>query len=324
MKILTKGKMAIAMAFVASVTFAANNEKLKNPVMTFGQAKMSAAASGMALATASNYMATVGMMTSDTKDAFVDFFEKTRLNGKQYFAPDFFKFNHLVMGGSDSGGFLMGLYNPFYDAIALFLIENGEPAHVTGFKMVSCSDVRNDKMQLEFPLASGLKPADEYLSALLMDVSATTAAFLDKFGRPDFRSRFVEVNSIAGDALRKLIEVHKFRIGQIIKMSEDKDVMKDVAVANAVLREVVTADNNVLQEDAATRKVAALLGGTLSSVRKDMQVIAYFPDGDDTNVVFMNERIRSMLVHARVRRGRIRLRLLDLNLVGNGSDVAAK
>ena len=76
-------------------------------------AKVLAGVSYVSTVATTNYMSLASYMTPDAKEDFLDFCEKMKFDGKQYFMPDFCKLKYVAVGGLDESGYVAGLYNPF-------------------------------------------------------------------------------------------------------------------------------------------------------------------------------------------------------------------
>ena len=256
------------------------------------------------------------LMTNDAKKDWDTFFSSMVLDGKQYFMPDFFKVKHLIVGGTDQNGFVMGFYNPFYDLFAVFVVENGSTAKISGVRFCPGVAVRGESRSEEFPLASGLNPPDEYVSLLFGVMKSSTAAFLRKLGGKDFRSSFASLEGCGTKEMERIAVAHKFRIGQIIKLSEDKDLLAKVALATSILRDADMGASGFAKADVSTRKVLDMLESQYPFARNAFQVVAYFPSGTSANVVFSNDNVRSMIVHANISAdGMVWLKLLDMGMI---------
>ena len=291
----------------------------ENQIALPREAKISSVASVLSVAITTNCSSVARIMTSEIFPLWTDFCKKTEVEGKQYFLPDFFKVKHVIIGGHDSDGFVMGLYNPFYDAIAAFLVEDRENALITGFAILDGSVLRKDNPQNEFSRGSGMNPPNEYIAMLLKEMHFTTTVFKKQFSSLGFRKIFSTLKPVDVKVLKKLEKIQKFRIGQIIQLSADKQLSARIALAHALLADSRLSNHDFVDKDPSTKTVIALLSDKLSVFRKSFQIVAYFPDGDNTNVIFANQAIRSMLVHAHIsKEKRIWLKLFDMKLIETG------
>ena len=272
----------------------------------------------LSLAASLNFNDVVNIMSPTAKDEWGEFVKKTAIDGKQYLVPDFFKVKHLLVSNRDEKGYVLGMYNPFYDSAMLFLVEDaGVAATISGMKIVTGVRLRDDGKISEFPKTSGLNPPDEYIALLLSIMNSTAASFHAKFGG-SYRETFKALKSLSKDEADGLMRTVKFRIAQVVKMSEDSKLKINVAFANAVLREPSLASGGRVRRDRATQRVIGLLSGELSKIRKAFQAVAYFPDDKGCNIIFSNTDVRSMLVHAHVTaEGVVWYKLLDMSLIGD-------
>lgn len=272
----------------------------------------------LSLAASLNFNDVVNIMTPATRNAWMDFAQKTTIDGKQYFIPDFFKVKHLLVSERDEKGYVLGLYNPFYDSAVLLLVEDaGAAARISGMRIVTGSWLRDEGKCPEFPKTSGLNPPDEYISLLLVVMNSTASSFHVKMGK-GYREAFNAIRPYSADEVDYIMRTLKFRIAQVVKMSEEPRLKVQVAFAGAVLRDSALADGKRVSRDHATQRVVNLLSGKLERFRKSFQVVSYFPDGQNCNAIFANNDIRSLLVHAHVSAdGNVWFKLLDTSLVGN-------
>lgn len=291
----------------------------ENRIVLPREVKISSLASVLSVAITTNSSSVARIMTREILPLWTDFCKKMEIEGNQYFLPDFFKVKHIIIGGYDADGFVMGLYNPFYDAIAVFLVEDREIASIKGFAILDGSVLRKDNLQTGFPRGSGMNPPNEYIAVLLKEMHFTTTVFKKQFSNPSFRKVFSTYGFVDANVLEKLAKTQKFRIGQIIQLSSDKQLSARVALAHALLADSRLSNRGFLEKDSSTKTIIALLSDKLSMFRKSFQVVAYFPDGDNANVIFANQAIRSMLVHAHIsKESRIWLKLLDMKLIETG------
>lgn len=285
--------------------------------VTEREAKMVAEATTISVSMAENFRSVANIMTDGARKDFEAFCAATVMDGVQCFMPDFAKVRYTMVGGHDDKGFVAGFYNPFYDAFFLMTVETSEKvATISGFRVVTAARLRGVDPCAAYPAASGTASPLGYLSGVLSETRLAGDTFVKVFN-DDFRKAFAALGQAEGAELERLLEIAKFRVAQALKISNDESVLRDAALAEALLKKTSLRDSAFLSDDASTKKTLDTVAGLPEEFRKNFKVIAYFPDGEFSNVVFFNKMIPTTLVHAHVgEEQKTWFRLFDATVAG--------
>jgi len=280
------------------------------------EAKMIAEASTISVAMADDFRLAANIMNDCARKDFDAFCDSTVMDGVQCLMPDFSKVKYAMIGGHDDGGFALGLYNPFYDAFFVMLVEDSGKVAVSGFRAVTCARLRGDDPCAAYPAASGSAEPFDYLPGVLAQTRLAGDTFKEKFGG-DFRAAFAALDQAGGAELERLLEIAKYRVAHALKVANEESVLRDAALAEALLKNGTRKGGAFLSGDASTKKTLETVAAFPEELRKAFKVIAYFPDGEFSNVVFFNKKIPTTLVQAHVGEGRNTwFRLFDAHLAG--------
>ena len=285
--------------------------------VTGREAKIVAEASTISISMADNFRSAAGIMTDAAKKDFDAFCDATVMDGVQCFMPDFSKVKYAMVGGHDDNGFVVGFYNPFYDAFFLMMVEDADKvAKISGFRAVTSARLRGADPCAAYPAASGSAAPVDYLPGVLAETRLAGETFKKLFNG-DFRTAFAAVGQSEGAELERLLEIAKYRVAHALKIANDKNVLRDASLAEALLKKTSLRGSDFLSKDASTKKTLETVDGLPEDFRKAFKVIAYFPDGEFSNVVFFNKKIPTALVQAHVGEGQNTwFRLFDANVAG--------
>ena len=276
------------------------------------------AASVISAAMSSNFNYVAKIMAPDVLRDWSEFCSRVEIEGDQYFMPDFCKVKYVMVGAHDEAGFVAGFYNPFFDAFIVLLVDGDEKPSVSGFRFATRARLGGVAEDAEFPPASGQNPSESYFPAVLQQTRVAARTFNAVFCRPGFRDAFKKVAVSDDCEIARLTRIMKFRIGQALKLSEDKRVLRDAAVANAILANSRLQDGKFVAKDASTRTTLATVSGAMAPFRESFRAVAYFPDGDSSNVVFFSRHMPTTLVQAIVGNDCVvSFRLFDAHLIGS-------
>ena len=286
--------------------------------MTNQDARSLMAASVISAAMSSNFNYIAKIMTPDARRDWSEFCSRVKIEDDQYFMPDFCKVKYVMVGARDEVGFVAGFYNPFFDAFVLLLVDGDEKPSVSGFRFATRARLGGVAEDAEFPLASGQNPSENYFPAVLQQSRVAARTFSTAFCRPDFRDVFKKVAAPDDGEIARLTRIMKFRIGQALKLAEDKRVLRDAAVANAILANSSLHDGKFVAKDASTRTTLAAVSGAMAPFQESFRAVAYFPDGDSSNVVFFSRHVPTALVQATVGNDCVvSFKLFDAHLIGS-------
>ena len=275
-------------------------------------------ASAMSTAMSSNFSYIANMMLPLARRDWSEFCARVKIDGDQYFMPDFCKMKYVMVGASDGEGFVAGFYNPFFDAFMLVIVDDGEKPAVSGFRFATRARLGGKSEDAEFPPASGQNPAENYFPAVLQQSRIAAQTFGDVFDKPGFRTAFDRISAPDDSEIARLLQIMKFRIGQALKLAEDKRVLRDAAVANAILANSNLHDGKFVAKDASTKLTLSTVAGAMAPFQKSFRAIAYFPDDDSSNVIFFNKDMPTTLVQANVGSdGVMWFRLFDAHILGD-------
>lgn len=266
----------------------------------------------------SNCTAVAGVMTPAAKQDWVSFLQTMKVDGKQYFLPDFCKVIYPLIGGHDENACLFGFFNPFYDAFMLFVVDKGEKARVSGFRFVRTAQLGGKEMDrnLAYPLAAGVTPCVDYFRVMLHEMNYARLRFHAVFTDDQFRNQLSELPLADSQTISDMQRVLKIRLGQVIEMSKGAEFSK-ICLARAILEKGQIGTSPVLSQDESTAKVLSALSGNVSPVRKDFTIVAYFADGEFSNFIFSNHQLKSVVVQAVVGADKkTRLKMFDMSQVG--------
>ena len=310
-KIKHIGRVAVAaMAIVASTAATA--------ALTEREGKMLVEASTMSASMADDFRSIAKVMSETAKNDFNAFCDATVMDGVQSFMPDFAKVKYAMIGGHDDEGFAVGFYNPFYDAFFVMTVESHgkKVATVSGFRAVTAARLRGEDPCAAYPAASGSASPTDYLPGVLAQTRLAGEAFQAKFNG-DFRKAFAALGQAEGEELDRLLEIAKYRIAHALKIANDKSVLRDAALAEALLKKDSLRGSDFLSDDPSTKKTLDTLSGLPEEFRKAFKVIAYFPGGESSNVVFFNKIMPTTLVQAHVGKDqKTWFRLFDAHVAG--------
>ena len=280
-------------------------------------AKTVAAASTISVSMAEDFRSVSKIMADMAKKDFEAFCDATVMDGVQCFMPDFTKVRYTMIGGNDDKGFVVGFYNPFYDAFFVMTVEDSvKPATISGFRVVTAARLRGADPCAEYPAASGAASPTDYLPGVLAQTRLAGETFRKSFNG-DFRAAFAALGQTEGSELERLNEVAKYRVAQALKISNEETVLRDAALAEALLKNESLRGSAFLSDDASTKKTLDTVAGMPEDMRKAFKVIAYFPDGEFSNVVFFNRKLPTTLVQAHVGAERNTwFRLFDAHVAG--------
>jgi len=277
-------------------------------------------ASVMSTAMSSNFTYLANIMSPSARRDWSEFCTRMKIDGDQYFMPDFCKLKYVMVGAHDEDGFVAGFYNPFFDAFMLVLVNDREKPSVVGFRFATCARLDGKPEDAEFPPASGQNPSENYFAAVLRQSRIAAQTFNKVFNNPGFRASFDRISTSDDGEIARLVKIMKFRIGQALKLAEDKRVLRDAAVANAILANSNLHDGKFVAKDASTKLTLSTVAGAMAPFQKSFRAIAYFPDGDSSNVIFFSKDMPTTLVQANVGSDSVvRFRLFDAHLIGNNS-----
>ena len=275
------------------------------------------AASVMSVAMSSNFNYIANIMTPDARRDWSEFCSRMKIEGVQYFMPDFSKVKYAMVGSCDGSGFVAGFYNPFFDAFMILLVDDGVKPTVSGFRFATRARLGGVAEDAAFPPASGQNPSENYFPAVLQQSRIAAKAFNGAFNKPGFRETFKKLAMPDDGEIARLTQIMKFRLGQALKLAEDKRVLRDAAVANAILTNSRLHDGKFVAKDASTRTTLATVSGAMAPFQESFRAVAYFPDGDSSNVIFFSRHVPTALVQATVGNDCIvSFKLFDAHLIG--------
>lgn len=290
----------------------------KEAKMTNQDARSLMAASVISVAMTSNFNYIAKIMTPDALRDWSEFCSRVKIEDDQYLMPDFCKVKYVMVGVGDREGFVAGFYNPFFDAFILLLIDGDDKPSVSGFRFATRARIAGVPEDGEFPPASGQNPSENYFPAVLQQSRVAARTFSDVFCRPGFRDAFKKIAAPDDGEIARLTRIMKFRIGQALKLSEDKRVLRDAAVANAILTNSGLHDGKFVAKDASTATTLAAVSGAMAPFQESFRAIAYFPDGDLSNVIFHNRNLPTALVQATIGNDCVvSFKLFDAHLIGS-------
>ena len=297
-------------------------ESGKEAKMTNRDAMSLMSASVISAAMSSNFNYIAKIMTPDARLHWSEFCSRVKIEGDQYFMPDFCKVKYVMVGAHDGEGFVAGFYNPFFDAFILLLVDGDEKPSVSEFRFATRARLGGVAEDAEFPPASGQNPSVNYFPAVLRQSRVAARTFNAAFCRPGFRDAFKKVAVADDGEIARLTRIMKFRIGQALKLAEDKRVLRDAAVANAILANSGLHDGKFVAKDASTKTTLAAVSGAMAPFQESFRAVAYFPDGDSSNVVFFSKHMPTTLVQATIGNdGVVSFKLFDAHLIGSNEIV---
>lgn len=261
-----------------------------------------------------NFAALTSCMTLQAKFEFQRFCNAMLIEGKQYFMPDYCKFKYVFEGAHDDKGFVFGFYNPFYDAWFVFDVIDEYGLSIEGFKVVDGSYFTSKK-SADFPAATGLNPAEEYLAGVYAQVKETAFAMRKSFSIAGFHDQFKAIPDADEALVQKLMEICKSRIGQALLVANDNRVLRDAVICNTIVNRGVT--DKFVADDSATTNVLKVLGDNLESMRRGFKIIGYFPSGEESNLLYTHPKYPALLVQANVsENGRVWLKMFEVSSIG--------
>ena len=308
----------VIMALVSCAQFATGgmgNAKEEQTMAgpTERDAKVLAEVSYISTVVSTNYLFLTAYMTETAKSEMFSFCKKMRIEGKDYFMPDFCKLKYVVVGGLDTKGCVAGFYNPFYDTWLVFSMDDSAKVVIDGFRVVRGSYFTG-AADTDYPPASGAIPADEYLKGVFAQTKSALTSMRDKFCGKDFRSLFEQLPAFDVELVKKLTELTKFRIGQALKVAEDKRVLRDAVICNSIICRGRT--ERFVSEDASTKLTVKTLAESLGSIRSGFKIVSYFPSGDESNLMYYNRLFPTLLIQANVcEDGKVWLRMFDAHSI---------
>lgn len=274
----------------------------------------------LSIVMSTNCTAVAKVMTPPVRQDWIAFLKAMKLGDKQYFLPDFNKVLYPLIGGHDSTGCLFGYYNPFYDAFMLFIVDNKEKASISGFRFIWTNQLLEKDVKKDFlpPLATGVQPCTDYFKVMLAEMSFARTSFHGAFTDSQFRRRFAALPLKDPQTLHVMQEILRKRIGQVVGMSERPEFSK-IVLARAILEKGEPGGIPFLAQDGSTAKVLSTLSREASPLRRNFTVAAYFVEGEQSNFIFSNRQMQSLMVQAMVDKGKkVHLRMFDMSQVGAG------
>lgn len=275
--------------------------------------KVLAEAAYLSNTSATNYLSMMDFMTDASKTAMRDFSSRMLLDGQQFFMPDFCKLKYVVVGALDAQGYVVGFYNPFYDVWLMLKVADVGKVSIEGFKMVP-GGYFTGMARGDYPPASGSVPAEGYLRGVFLQVKSALTSMRDRFRNGDFRTQFDLMPSADDALLTNLSELARFRIGQVLQIETDKRVLRDTVISRAIICRGET--RRFVADDGSTKLTIKTLAESLKEIRSGFKVIAYFPSGDESNLVFNHMSVPTLLIQANVRKdGKVHLRMFDAHSI---------
>ena len=263
-----------------------------------------------------NFSHVVNIMDESAVKSWVEFGRLMKIEDNQCFYPDFFKVQSALIGGYDENGFVMALYNPFYDAFWLLLVNDSERVRIKDCKFVRANMLLEKGIGAVGPVVAGGDRGDRYFKDVLDQVSHAADVFKLKFLRKDYESAFASVVCDVGADAENFMVTMKLRMGQALALADKSGrVFRDSVLATAVLNDEKLANGKMVSSDPSTKRVLELVFGKIAAWRKSFHVVSCFPTSDETNVIFGCWRYPTLLLQANVsKEGRVWLKMLDLHL----------
>ena len=305
--------MLMVIGYSAIAVPTKEGEPMKGRDPTDREVRLLAEASYLSTVSATNYLSLGRFMTEPAKNSMADFCRKMLLEGKQYFMADFCKVKYAVVGGFDKSGSVIGYYNPFYDAWLLLKLEDAEKVTVNGFKVVSGNSF-SETAEGGYPPSFGAIPAENYLEGVFSQTRTAMLSMRDAFAGKDFRKLFDGLHDADAALVERLQELTKVRIGQALKIAEDKRVLRDAVICNAIICRGDT--RRFVSDDTSTALTVKTLSESLKEIRSGFKAVAYFPSVDESNLIYNNRLLPTLLIQANVREnGSVRMKMFDAHTI---------
>ena len=262
-----------------------------------------------------NYLGVMKIMTPEALRGFAEFGGRMKLDGKQLFLPDFCKVKYSMLGGFDENGFVLGLYNPFFDAYMVFLVEDRTKVSISGFRAITRTRLIAKKNAKPYPAATAANPPEDYFLGVMAQVKSASDAFKNRFMGADFRKKFGEIAAADAADDARLVEILKFRIATMAKVTKDKNVFKDAVLSSSIITDPKMKTSVFVASDHSTKRTLESLEGNLAGIRDSFKFVAYFPTGEYTNLIYWSPRLPTLLIQAHVGKdSKTWLRMFDAHL----------
>ena len=273
------------------------------------------------------YSATLAKFVSTNSQAFVSALAPAmrerwqkdelslRVEGVQFFLPDFFRVAYTYNGSVVGDAFCFGLYNPFYDYMLLCKAENLEYTVIVDYKWVAGSALRRGVAASKYPSAVGVNPADDYFPVLLKTAGEVITEFNKIFvGTPPDKS-FAVLPAIDKAGVERLLDIAKLRTAQAVKMTGDASAYGVATLSAAVLADEKLASQPFVAKDKGTQATINTLSGMPTEMRKSFRAVGYFESDGEKCIVFYNTSMPTFLVLARSRDGNtIQFGMFDMRI----------
>lgn len=313
---LSRKGMATMLALTIPCMALAVQQESKATELTSRESRMLATASLLALISPTNCTAVTNIMTDEARHQWQDALKQLCLDGTQMFLPDFCKVKYTMIGGYDDRGFVMGLYNPFYDGFMVFMVEDVDHARISGFRLVSRASLSGNTPGRELPKSCGVTPAVDYFPTLLEQIKSAREIFKSTLLNSGFRSAFAEITLGIPSDISALRQIMEFRTAMAIMIAQDKRTLRDAALALAVVRDGCGAKSDLVSTDASTRLTLKTLCDNLAPARSSLSIVASFVAGGANNILLATPRVPTLLVLVHVENdARIWLRMFDAHSV---------
>ena len=305
-----KGVLAIISMVIAGYAFSAQISDLK---LQDRQKEILTQASAITFSLSTNCNSIARIMLPSVRKEWIQFLKQMKHDGKQFFLPDFFKVKYVMLGGYDATGYSIGLYNPFYDTFAIFLVnDKDKKMQVETFRIVTTATLCNESTSGVSPVLSTASP-DEYFPALKKQVEKAQNAFYLRFNGKEFKDVIKEITPITLSEAQKLKEISKLRLGQALAIGSQKNIFADAVTVDLVIKG--NNKGNIVMDGPSTKMTLETLSTKIPLFRKGFRVVAFFSTGKASNIIYFNPKLPTLLLHANISNGKVGLRMFDANIV---------
>lgn len=310
--------MVIAMSIFLSASCMAASGGAGESVPTLAQreSRMLVTASILSLVSPTNCTIVTNIMTDAARNSWKDALSRLRLDGEQAFLPDFCKVKYTMIGGHDDQGFVMGLYNPFYDAFMIFMVDDQKRAMISSFRLVSRAVLAGESPTEELPKSCGTAAAVDYFPALSDQVVSAVDAFKTVLQVSTFREGFARIPAGNAADSEMLMRIQEFRVAMSLLSAQDKRTLRDSALSLAIVRDGRGEKSDLVSKDASTKLTRATLSDKIGDVRKTLAIVGSFVAGGSNNILLASPRMPTLMILAHVEKdARVWLRMFDAHTI---------
>ncbi len=259
------------------------------------------------------------LMSPTAKKSWVHFAQRMIIDGNQVFLPDFCKVKYTFVGGMDDTSFVMGIYSPFYDTFMLLRVNDAKPVpKIEAFGVASVAVLRGKPEESEFPPSAGTNPGTKYFGVLTAQVRLAGDVFNSKLTSSNSPKWVSSLNAVPDGEIERLRTITMARLGLFSILVDDVRVKGHAVLSSMVVSNGLFADKPYVASDKSTKLSLQTLAKLPVSVRKSFQIVSYFANAEDSNLIFYTPALPTTLIQGHVSGdGKVWLKMFDAHVAGS-------